>query len=56
MKWTADRDSKEADMAAFDVSVPTGYTSPTAAVGALGYLFGSEHGDQAVGVINEINN
>ncbi|MEV8422094.1 hypothetical protein [Streptomyces niveus] len=59
MKWTADRDSKEADMAAFDVSVPTGYTSLTAAVGALGYRFGygsDYHGDQAVGVINEINN
>ncbi|MFF2938754.1 trypsin-like serine peptidase [Streptomyces niveus] len=40
VKWTADRDSKDADMAAFDVSVPTGYTSLTAAVGALGYRFG----------------
>ncbi|MGI5466559.1 trypsin-like serine peptidase [Streptomyces sp. CA-132043] len=39
-QWTADGDVEDADLAAFDVTVPTGYTSLTAAVGALGYRFG----------------
>ncbi|MFF4758432.1 hypothetical protein [Streptomyces sp. NPDC001292] len=40
-QWTADGDFADADMAAFNVAVPSGYTSLTAAVGALGYRFGA---------------
>lgn len=39
--WTADKDYFESDMGAFEVTVPSGYTSLTAAVGALGYSFGA---------------
>ncbi|MGW2767359.1 trypsin-like serine peptidase [Streptomyces sp. NPDC001275] len=40
-EWTADSDFEDADMAAFNVAVPSGYTSLTAAVGAMGYRFGA---------------
>ncbi|MFE7127521.1 trypsin-like serine peptidase [Streptomyces sp. NPDC057617] len=40
-QWTADGDYDDADLAAFNVAVPPGYTSLTAAVGALGYRFGA---------------
>ncbi|MFJ5593271.1 trypsin-like serine peptidase [Streptomyces noursei] len=39
-QWTADGDVEDADMAAFNVTVPPEYTSLTAAVGALVYRFG----------------
>lgn len=40
-QWTADGDVEDADMAAFEVTVPAGYTSLSDAVGALGYRFGA---------------
>ncbi|WP_338494549.1 hypothetical protein [Streptomyces sp. SJL17-4] len=40
-QWTADGDVEDADMAAFEVTVPAGYTSLSAAVGAVGYRFGA---------------
>ncbi|NDZ83132.1 hypothetical protein G3I19_32335 [Streptomyces sp. SID10853] len=39
-EWTQDGDPEDADMAAFNVTVPAGYTSLSDSVGALGYKFG----------------
>lgn len=38
--WTQDKDYNEADLAAFTVRAPSGYTNLTDTVGALGYKFG----------------
>ncbi|GHH93117.1 trypsin-like serine peptidase [Streptomyces capillispiralis] len=38
--WTQDRDYEDADLAAFTVEAPAGYTNLTDTVGALGYKFG----------------